>query len=93
MYGPGGAGRRALGAASGALDAKWWKDDFGIPEDFVQDVGTLVQPGDSAIFALLRSADPNVVAAEFSNYGGVVLSTTLSGEQAHMVEETLNSNR
>ena len=29
----------ALGAAGGALDAKWWKEDFGIPEDFVQDVG------------------------------------------------------
>ena len=88
-----GAAGGALGAATGALDAKWWKDDFGVPEDFVKDVGTLVQPGDSAIFALLRSADPNVVAAEFSNYGGVVLATTLSGEQARMVEETLNSNR
>lgn len=88
-----GATGGALGAATGALDAKWWKDDFGVPEDFVKDVGTLVQPGDSAIFALLRSADPNVVAAEFSNYGGVVLATTLSGEQARMVEETLNSNR
>ena len=88
-----GAAGGALGAATGALDAKWWKDDFGVPEDFVKDVGTLVQPGDSAIFALLRSADPNVGAAEFSNYGGVVLATTLSGEQARMVEETLNSNR
>ncbi len=80
----------ALGVAGGALDAKWWKDDFGIPEDFVEEVGTLVQPGDSAIFALLRSADPILVAAEFGNYGGVVLSTTLTTEQTHKVQEVLD---
>ena len=83
----------AFGIAGGALDAKWWKDDFGIPEDFVQDVGKLVQPGDSAIFALLRSADPTVVAARFSDYGGVVLSTTLTPEQAQKVQEVLNGKK
>ena len=82
-----------IGATGGALDAKWWKDDFGIPEDFVTDVGTLVQPGDSAIFALLRSTDPTVVAAEFSDYGGTVLSTTLTLDQARKVEEALNGKK
>jgi uncharacterized membrane protein len=83
----------AFGAAGGALDAKWWKDDFGIPEDFVQEVGAQVQPGDSAIFALLRSADPTVVAAQLGSYGGVVLSTTLTPEQAKRVEEMLNEKK
>lgn len=83
----------ALGAAGGALDATWWKDDFGIPEDFVQDVGTLVQPGDSAIFALIRRADPEIVAAQFGNYGGVVLSTTLTPEQTKKVEQMLNGKK
>ena len=77
-----------IGATGGALDAKWWKEDFGIPEEFVKDVGTLVQPGDSAIFALLRSTDPTVVAAEFSNYGGTVLSTNALGQA---VRETTQS--
>lgn len=85
-----GAAGGAIGAAGGALDAKWWKEDFGISEDFVDDVGTLVQPGDSAIFALLRSADPTLVAAEFSNYGGAVLTTTLTTEQAQRVQEVLD---
>lgn len=88
-----GAAGGALGAAGGALDAKWWKDDFGVPEDFVGDVGKQVQPGDSAIFALLRTADPTVVTARFSDYGGTVLSTTLSAEQARKVEEALNSKK
>jgi uncharacterized membrane protein len=88
-----GAAGGALGAAGGALDAKWWKDDFGITEDFVEDVGTLVQPGDSAIFALLRSTDPTLVAAQFSDYGGTVLSTTLTPEQAQKVQEVLNGKK
>src|SRR5512139_2908224 len=54
----GALGGGAIGAVGGALDAKWWKEDFGIPEDFVADVSHLVQPGDSAIFALLRTANP-----------------------------------
>ena len=68
--------------AAGALDTKWWKNDFGISDEFVQDVGALVQPGDSAIYALLRMADPTIVSAKFRDYGGVVQSTTLSPEQA-----------
>jgi len=52
-----------------------------------------VQPGDSAIFALLRSTDPTLVAAEFSDYGGTVLSTTLTPEQAQKVEAVLNGKK
>lgn len=83
----------ALGAAGGALEAEWWRDEFGISEDFVKAVGTLVQPGDSAIFALLRTADPTAAAARFSDYGGVLLSTTLDPEQARKVEEILNGKK
>jgi len=81
----------ALGATAGALDAESWKEDFGISEDFVQRIGTLVQPGDSAIFALLRSLDPDLVAAQFKGYGGTILRTTLSPEQRAKVEATLHS--
>lgn len=87
------AGGGALGAAGGALDATWWKEDFGIADDFVQDVGTLVQPGDSAIFALIRRANPDIVAEQFSNYGGVVLSSTLTPEQTKKVEQMLNGKK
>src|SRR5882672_1041010 len=60
----------ALGATAGALDADTWKEDYGISEDFVRSVGALVQPGDSAIFALLRTINPDLVAAQFKGYGG-----------------------
>jgi uncharacterized membrane protein len=89
----GALGGGALGAVGGAVDATWWKEDFGIPNEFVQDVGNLVQPGDSAIFALLRSADPTFVAAQFSDYGGTVLSSTLSPEQTKKVQAILEGRK
>src|SRR5262249_40672369 len=64
-----------LGATAGAIDAGTWKEDFGISDDFVQRVGAMVQPGDSAIFALLRTIAPDIVAAQFQGYGGTILRT------------------
>jgi uncharacterized membrane protein len=80
----------ALGAASGALDAEWWRDTVGISQDFVNEVGTLVQPGDSAIFVLIRRADPAYVADQFKGYGGTVLRSTLTKEQTDKVQAVLD---
>ena len=81
----------ALGATAGAIDASTWKEDYGISEDFVKQVGTMVQPGDSAIFALLRTLDPDLVAAQFNGYGGTILRTTLDPRQRAKVEATLQT--
>src|SRR5499427_4333244 len=32
----------ALGATVGAIDAESWKDDYGISEDFVERIGTMI---------------------------------------------------
>jgi len=85
----GAIGGTAIGAGLGAIDASSWKDDFGIPDDFVQRVGALIQPGDSAIFAILRVGNPEVVADEFRGYGGTILRTTLSRDQQTKVEKVL----
>lgn len=89
----GAAGGAAIGASAGALDAAWWKDEFGIPDDFVKQVGAMVQPGDSAVFALLRTANPDIVADRFRGYGGTILSTTLSRDQQAKVEKVLGTKR
>jgi len=86
----GALGGGALGAAGGALDAEWWKEEFGIPEQFISGVSGMVKPGDSAVFALLRSADPAFVAEQFRGYGGTVLQTTLTKDQSSKVESVLN---
>jgi uncharacterized membrane protein len=88
----GAAGGTALGAGLGAVDAESWKDEFGIPEDFVQQVSVLIQPGDSAIYAILRVGNPDIVADQFRGYGGTILRTTLSRDQQAKVEKVL-SNR
>jgi uncharacterized membrane protein len=85
----GAAGGAALGAGAGAIDAESWKDEFGIPDDFVQRVGVLIQPGDSAIYAILRVGNPDIVADQFRGYGGTILRTTLSGDQQAKVEKVL----
>jgi uncharacterized membrane protein len=87
----GALGGGALGATGGALDASWWKDEFGIPEEFVEGTGSMVRPGDSAIFALLRTVDPVQVAEQFRGYGGTVLQTTLTKEQSAKVQAVLDS--
>ncbi len=79
----------ALGATFGAIDADTWKEDYGISEDFVQQVGSMVQPGDSAVFVLARTVNADLVADAFRGYGGTVLRTTLSDAQRARVEATL----
>ena len=86
----GAAAGAAVGAGAGAVDAAWWKDEFGIPDDFVKQVGAMIQPGDSAVYALLRTANPDIVADHFRGYGGTILSTTLSRDQQAKVEKVLS---
>ena len=85
----GALGGTAIGAGTGAIDAASWKDALDIPDDFVRQVGKLIQPGDSAIYAILRVGDPIVVADRFRGYGGTILRTTLRPEQQRKVEEVL----
>jgi uncharacterized membrane protein len=83
----------ALGASFGAVDAESWKEDYGISEDFVQRVGSMIQPGDSAIFVLARTINPDLVTDAFKGYGGTVLRTTLNDAQRARVEATLHGAR
>ena len=77
------------GAAIGADDATSFKEDFGISDDFVKQVGGMVQPGQSAVFVLARASDPQVVAEQFRGYGGQVLRTTLPPEAAARFEKLM----
>ena len=51
----------------------------------------MIEPGDSAVYALLRTADPDIVGSQFRGYGGTILTTTLSLDQQAKVENVLNS--
>src|SRR5688572_27797168 len=83
-------GLGSVGAVGGAIDADEWKQEYGVPEDFVQRVGGMVQPGTSGVFAQIRTEqDPVVLAKRFSGYGGTVLRTSLPPEKAARVQQTI----
>lgn len=86
-------GGGAVGAATGALSVDWWRDDFGLTEEFVTSVSTMIETGDSAIFALVRAANPELVATQFRGYGGRILRTTLTPEQSRKLQQVLDGRK
>jgi uncharacterized membrane protein len=53
----------------------------------------MVQPGDSAIFVLVRTADPTYLANQFRGHGGTVLHSTLTPEQVVKVQAVLDGKQ
>lgn len=76
------------GAATGAGEASAWKEEHGISDDVVTEVGDMIPPGDSAILALIRSASPDSVAERFLRAGGRILRTTLGSRDARSAPDT-----
>lgn len=87
--GAGVAGGGLAGAAAGADDATDWKRRYGVSDEFVSQVGRIINPGESAVFALLRTATPDLVTEKFRGYGGKVLRTNLSLRETARVQREL----
>jgi len=78
LIGAGVVGFGAPGAIAGAADAHHWKEEYGVPDEFVDQVGRMLKPGESAIFAVFDTARAITVAEQFRSYGGRVLQTGLT---------------
>lgn len=76
-------------ASNGELTHDWWVGDVGIPENFVRDVGALVQPGESAIITLAERFDPHVATDVLRDCGGSMIYTSLSTDQVSKVRHEL----
>ncbi|MDQ0468763.1 DUF1269 domain-containing protein [Labrys wisconsinensis] len=72
----------ALGAASGAVGGAL--TDFGINDAFMKDLSSSLQPGNAALFVLIRKMTADKVLDAVKGTGGTVLKTSLdhSKEQA-----------
>ena len=69
-----------IGAASGALVGKL--SDVGVDDEFIKQVGSTIQPGNSALFLLVEKATPDKVMNDLKKFKNVkVLKTSLSQEQ------------
>ena len=62
-------------------DVRWWDREIGLPAAFVRDVGAIIQPGDSAILALLQQIDYLPLISKIPDFGGTLLHTALDEEQ------------
>ena len=64
--------------------------DSYISEDFIREVGAMIKPGTSAIFAILRTYNPTIVVDKLSKYGGTLLKTSLNPEQDELIQAVLS---
>ena len=77
----------AIGAVTGAIAGKFI--DIGIDDKFIKEVARTVQPGDSALFLLVRQSTWDRVAEALAKHQPTVLRTTLSAEQEARLKEAL----
>jgi uncharacterized membrane protein len=76
-------GKRAV------LNANWWKKTLRISDEFIRDIGAMIQPGDSAVFMFLQTPKLVSVLKQLRNYGGMLLHTSLSQEQEETLKDAL----
>jgi len=77
----------AVGAAGGALMGKL--SDLGISDDFIKQVGSSIQPGETALFLLTSEGVADKVLPELKQYKFQLIQTTLSNEDEARIRETL----
>lgn len=69
-----------IGAASGALAGRL--SDVGVDDEFIKQVGSTIQPGNSALFLLVEKATPDKVMIELKKFKNVkILKTSLTQVQ------------
>ena len=77
----------ALGAGAGALSGSL--SDYGINDDFIRRIGSTLKESSSALFLLVRKAQPEKVLAELSGYRGEVIHSSLSPEQEQKLRKAI----
>ena len=80
----------ALGAGAGALSGSL--ADYGIDDDFIQQIAETLQPNTSALFVLVRKAQPEKVLAEVARFRGRIIRSSLSPEQEARLQAALSGS-
>lgn len=80
----------ALGAGAGALSGSL--ADYGIDDGFIRSIGETLQPNTSALFVLVRKAQPEKVLNELSRFRGRVIRSSLSPEQEARLQAALSGS-
>jgi len=77
----------ALGAASGALGGAL--TDYGINDDFMKELAASLQPGNAALFVLVKRVTGDKVLEAIKGSGGTVLKTSLDHTREQALRDAL----
>lgn len=77
-----------FGAVAGGLIGASF--DMGISKKFIKEVQESLKPGTSAIFFVVRDADPNIALSALKPYKGSVYHTSLDPEAEESLRRTLS---
>ena len=80
-----------FGAVTGAVSASL--TDVGIDDQFMKELSEKFKPASSALFTLVRNADPDRVAEAFFGFGGKVLVNSVSKERQAAIQQFLDAAR
>ena len=89
MVASGALGGAAIGGLTGAAVAVDRKVSDGVSEEFVSQVSRTIKRGQSAIFALVESHDPERVGRHFQGMGGKIIRTSLTASEQARVQQIL----
>lgn len=78
----------AVGAGSGALAANLV--DYGINDDLIREIADTIKPDSSALFLLVRKAQPEKVLAEFGQLDGRIIRSSLSPENERKLQQAIS---
>jgi uncharacterized membrane protein len=88
----GAVGGATLGGVTGAAVAADDKETSGLSEEFVSEVSDTIKRGESALFVLAESHDPERVAAYFRGTGGKIIQTNLNAYEQQRAQQILAGN-
>lgn len=78
-----------MGAVTGAIAGKL--TDIGIDDNFIKEVGQEIQPGNSALFLLVREATVDRLVERLRPFEGRIIRTSLSAEDEMKLRETFGA--
>ena len=79
----------AIGAAAGAVSGGL--TDIGVDDKFIKEVGNTIEPGNSALFLLVRDVVEDKVIDELKKYDFTILRTSLSKEDEAKLREAFGA--
>ena len=79
----------AVGAGAGAISGKL--SDIGINDKFMKELSETLQPGNSALFVLVRKATSDKVFDQLQGFGGKVLKTSLTADEESQLQAVLEA--